>query len=82
MAKTWRDKELSPWLLNVQTNQGGKNAKSIAIPHELGVLTRVLGLDSLELILVRLSWILELWIINYELINNYPRLTIKSVINN
>jgi hypothetical protein len=32
-----------------------KNAKSIANPHEQGVLTGVLGLDSLELILVQLS---------------------------
>jgi hypothetical protein len=34
-------------------------------------------LDSLELILVQCSWILELWIINYGLITNYPRLIIK-----
>jgi hypothetical protein len=32
MAKTQRDKELSPQLLKVPTNQGGKNAKSIANP--------------------------------------------------
>jgi hypothetical protein len=50
MAKTWRDKELSPQLLKVQTNQCGKNAKSIVNPYEQGVLTSFLGLDSLELI--------------------------------
>jgi hypothetical protein len=30
-----------------------KNAKSIANPHEQGVLTSFLGLDSLELILLK-----------------------------
>jgi hypothetical protein len=52
-----------------------ENAKSLANPHEQGSLTSFLGLDSLELIL-------KLWIINYELITNYPRLTIKTIINN
>jgi hypothetical protein len=28
MAKTWCDKDLSPWLLHVQTNQGGKMLKA------------------------------------------------------
>jgi hypothetical protein len=49
----------------------------MVITHEQGVLTRVVRLDSLELILVQFSQILELWIINYELITNYPRLIIK-----
>jgi hypothetical protein len=42
------------------------------ITHEQGGLTIFLGLDSLEQILVKFAWILELWIINYELskINN------------
>jgi hypothetical protein len=59
-----------------------ENAKSMANPHEQGFLTRVLGLDSLELILVQLSRIMELCIINYKFINNYRRLIINSVINN
>jgi hypothetical protein len=49
----------------------------MVITHQQGVLTRVVRLDSLELILVQFSQILELWIINYELITNYPRLIIK-----
>jgi hypothetical protein len=59
-----------------------ENAKSLANPHEQGSLTSFLGLDSLELIWVQFSLILKLWIINYELITNYPRLTIKTIINN
>jgi hypothetical protein len=54
----------------------------MVIIHEQGVLTIFLGLDSLALILVKCSLILELWIINYVLIINYQRLTIKSIINN
>jgi hypothetical protein len=46
----------------------------MVITHEQGVLTSFLGLDSLELILVKFSWILELWIINYELLINCRRL--------
>jgi hypothetical protein len=53
----------------------------MVITHEQGVLTRFLRLDSLEQILVKFPRILELWIINYELITNYPRLIIKIVIN-
>jgi hypothetical protein len=60
----------------------GKNEISMVITHEQGVLTRVLRLNSLELILVPFSRILELSIINYELITNSPRLTIKTIINN
>jgi hypothetical protein len=54
----------------------------MVITHEQGVLTRVLRLVSQELILVQFSQNLELWITNYELITNYPRLTIKTIINN
>jgi hypothetical protein len=54
----------------------------MVIIHEQGVLTIFLGLDSSTLILVKCSLILELWIINYVLIINYQRLTIKSIINN
>jgi hypothetical protein len=54
----------------------------MVISHEHGVLTRFLRLDSLELILGKFSLILELWIINYELITNYQRLTIKIMIDN
>jgi hypothetical protein len=46
----------------------------------IGVLTNFLVLDGSELILVKFSWILELWIINYELITIYHRLIIKSII--
>jgi hypothetical protein len=52
------------------------------ITHEQGVLATFLRLDSLELILVKFLCILKLWIINYELIINYPRLTIKSIFTN
>jgi hypothetical protein len=55
----------------------GKNGISMIITHEQGVLTSSLSLDSLELNLVQLSMNLELWIIIYELITNYPRLIIK-----
>jgi hypothetical protein len=48
----------------------------MVITHEQWFLTRFLSLDSLELKLVQFSWILELWIIIYELITNYPRLFI------
>jgi hypothetical protein len=47
-----------------------------------GVLIRFLRLDSLEQILVKFPWILEVWIINYELITDYQRLVIKYVFNN
>jgi hypothetical protein len=60
----------------------GKNGNTMVIAHEQGVLTRFLRFDSLELILVQFSCILELWIINYELITNYQRLIMKSVFNN
>jgi hypothetical protein len=53
----------------------------MVITHKQGILTSFLCLDSLELILVQFSRILELWIINYELITNYQRLIIKSIIN-
>jgi hypothetical protein len=49
--------------------------------HEQGVLTRFVWLYSLELMLDKISRFLELWIINYELLTSYPRLTIKYVIN-
>jgi hypothetical protein len=49
----------------------------MVITHEQWFLTRILRLDSLELKLVQFSRILELWIIIYELITNYPRLIIK-----
>jgi hypothetical protein len=49
----------------------------MVITHDQWVLTSSLSLDSLELNLVQLSSILELWIIIYELIINYPRLIIK-----
>jgi hypothetical protein len=54
----------------------------VVITHEQGVLTSFVRLGSLELILVKFPCILELWIINYESITNYPRLTIKFVIDN
>jgi hypothetical protein len=37
-----------------------KNRISIVITHEQGILTKKLRLDSLEQILVKVSWILEL----------------------
>jgi hypothetical protein len=49
----------------------------MVITHEQWFLTSFLRLYSLELKLVQFSWILELWIIIYELIANYPRLIIK-----
>jgi hypothetical protein len=49
----------------------------MVITHEQWVLTSFLWLDSLELILVQFSSNLELWIVIYELITNYPRLIIK-----
>jgi hypothetical protein len=49
----------------------------MVITHEQWFLTSFLRLDSLELKLVQFSLILELWIIIYELITNYPRLIIK-----
>jgi hypothetical protein len=49
----------------------------MVITHEQWFLTRFLRLDNLELKLVQFSRILELWIIIYELITNYPRLIIK-----
>jgi hypothetical protein len=49
----------------------------MVITHEQRVLTSFLRLHSLEQILVKFSQILELWIIIYELITNYPRLIIK-----
>jgi hypothetical protein len=54
----------------------------MVITNEEEVLTSFLGLDSLEQFLVKFPWILELRIINYELMINYQRLTIKYVINN
>jgi hypothetical protein len=49
----------------------------MVITHEQWVLTSFLSLDSLELILVQFSKIMELWIIIYELKTNYPRLIIN-----
>jgi hypothetical protein len=49
----------------------------MVITHEQWVLTSFLRLDSLELILVQFSRILELCIIIYELKTNYPRLIIN-----
>jgi hypothetical protein len=60
----------------------GKNGIFVVITYEQGVLTSYASLDSLELILVKFPYILELWIINYESITNYPRLTTKYVIDN
>jgi hypothetical protein len=59
-----------------------KNVINIVNSHEQRVLTSFLVLDSLELNLVNFPGILELRIINYELITNYQRLIIKSIINN
>jgi hypothetical protein len=69
-------KKKKPYLHKVIFNKG-KNGNFIVITHEQWVLTSSLGLDSLELKLVQFSGILELWIIIYELITNYPRLIIK-----
>jgi hypothetical protein len=60
----------------------GKSGIFMVITYEQGVLTSFLKLDGLELILVKFPRILVLWIINYELIINYQRLTINYVINN
>jgi hypothetical protein len=49
----------------------------MVITHEQWVLTSFLRMNSLELILVQFSRILELWIIIYELKTNYPRLIIN-----
>jgi hypothetical protein len=59
-----------------------QNGNTMVITYEHGVLTRFLKLDSLELTLVQFPWILELYIINYEIITNYQRLTKKSTVNN
>jgi hypothetical protein len=58
-----------------------KNVFNMVKSHEQGVLTRFVWLYSLELMLDKISRFLELWIINYELLTSYPRLTIKYVIN-
>jgi hypothetical protein len=55
----------------------GKDEISMVITHEQWVLKSFLRLDSLELILVQFSRILELWIIIYEFTTNYPRLIIN-----
>jgi hypothetical protein len=58
-----------------------KNIFNMVESHEQGVLTRFLRLYILELILVKVSRILELWIINYELLTSYARLIMKSIIS-
>jgi hypothetical protein len=54
-----------------------KNGISMVITHEQWLLASFLRLYILELKLVQFSWILELWIIIYELITNYTRLIIE-----
>jgi hypothetical protein len=58
-----------------------KNIFNMVESHEQGVLTRFLRLYILELILVKVSKFLELWIINYELLTSYARLIMKSIIS-
>jgi hypothetical protein len=50
---------------------------SKVITHEQWVLTSFLRWGSLELILVNFLYFLGLGLINYRLIINYQRLTIK-----
>jgi hypothetical protein len=76
MVKPCYVSKKKPYLHKVLLNKG-KDGISMVITHEQWVLTSFLRLDNLELILVQISRILELWIIIYELEINYPRLIIN-----
>jgi hypothetical protein len=65
-----------PLLHQVLLNKG-KHEISMVITHEQWFLKGFLRLEILELKLVQFSCFLEIWIIIYELITNYPRLIIK-----